>query len=114
MTRRQSFVVALVLAVALAAGVFALLRTVSLGASAAGPTDAQLAAQSAQLDRAEAALRREAAQRPPALPPSADAAAPSAQPQPVIYRRADPIVVAGRSGSDEHEEEQEHEGGEDD
>ncbi|HSC92863.1 MAG TPA: hypothetical protein VLB86_14520 [Gaiellaceae bacterium] len=113
MTRRQALVIALALAVAIVAGVFAALRTVGLGAeaSAAGLSDSEIAQRAAALDRAEAKLRQEAADRPPALPPARAAASTArAQPQTVIYRRPAPIVLASSHEDDEHvDEDGEHE-----
>jgi hypothetical protein len=108
MNRRHALVISIFLALALLAGSFAALRTTQLGARAATVPPAQLAAKNRQLDRYEAALRREARKRPPALPSlPAKAASPTAAPAPqVIYRRPPAIVqVVHRHHDDEHEHE---------
>jgi len=112
MNRRHTFVIALFLALAVAAGMFAALRTTELGASAASVPAAQLAARSRALDRYEASLRREAPRRPPALPavPAAARAGAVAAPR-VVYVRPAPVVhVVHRHHSDDGEGD-EHEGG---
>jgi hypothetical protein len=103
-------VISIFLALALVAGAFATLRTTSLGARAAAVPAAQIAAKSRQLDRYEAALRREARKRPPTLPPLPAAVRPgtqptsAAQPQRVIYRRP-PAIVRVIHHQHEHESE---------
>jgi hypothetical protein len=113
-------VIALFLALAVAAGLFAALRTVQLGASstASSVSAAQIAQRNRQLDAAEAKLRAEANRQPPALP-AVPAAAPQtqAEPQRVIYVRPNPVVqVSSHERESEHEDayehESEHEGGE--
>ena len=133
MNRRHATVIALFLALALVAGLFAALRTTRLGATSATPTvsAAQIAQRNRQLDAVEAKLRTQAKQKPPALPalppptraasarsaPAAAAPPAASQPQRVIYVRPAPIVkVVPRHGESEHEDryehESEHDGGE--
>lgn len=112
MTRRNATVIALFLALALVAGLFAALRTTQLGArSASSVSPAQIAAKNRQLDRYQAALRREAKKRPPALPtlPAVRTQAVAAAQPRVVYQRPAPIVrVLHRSHGDDGG----HDGGE--
>jgi hypothetical protein len=121
MKRIHALLIVIAVAVAATAGMFAALRSSSLGAaSTVRVSDTQIARQNRALDRAEAALRAQARQLPPALPPMptasssapVTAAAPTARrAQIVIYRRPPAIVrVTHRSG--EHEAEHESERGE--
>jgi predicted lipid-binding transport protein (Tim44 family) len=116
MNRRHALVISIFLALALVAGLLAGLRTTHLGARSSAAPAPQLAAKSRQLDRYEAALRREAQKRPPALPPVPAAAAPArhaaaAPPVQTIYRRPPAIVhVVHRQHEAGHETE--HESGE--
>jgi hypothetical protein len=121
MKRTHGFLIALALAFAVVAGTFAALRTTQLGAKATATprtSDAALLRQARALDRAEAALHKQLAQKPPALPavphtpmvatPSLQAApapAPTSlasAPAPhVIYVRPKPIVhVIHRHGGE--------------
>lgn len=112
MNRRHVAVIALFLALALVAGMFAAVRTTRLGATAtASVPAAQIAAKNRQLDRFEAKLRVAAKKRPPALPalPAATSSAPlaAAQTPRTVYVRPAPIVrVVPRHGENEHESEQ--------
>jgi hypothetical protein len=65
--RRHALLTSLLLGLAVVAGALALTRTMALGQHAA-VGDAQIARRAAQLDRAEAQVRRLRAQRPPAVP----------------------------------------------
>jgi hypothetical protein len=65
--RRHALLTSLLLGLAVVAGALALTRTMALGQHAA-VGDAQIARRGAQLDRAEAQVRRLRAQRPPAVP----------------------------------------------
>jgi hypothetical protein len=127
--RRHALVIALFLALALVAGLFAAVRTTQLGAAASPAVPAaQIAAKNRQLDRAEAKLKRAAKQRPPALPalpasqPPAQLAAGAAPPRTVYVRPAPIVRVVPRHGESEHEgdhehgheSEHEHDGGHDD
>lgn len=67
MKRRHALLTSLLLGLAVVAGALALTRTMALGQHAA-VGDAQIARRAAQLDRAEAQVRRLRAQRPPAVP----------------------------------------------
>lgn len=105
MKRTQALIIALALAVAVVAGMFAALRTTQLGAAATPHvTSTQIARQNRALDRAEAALRAELRHKPPAISTLHQApGAPAAQT--VIYHRPPPIVhVIHRTGG-EHEHE---------
>jgi hypothetical protein len=118
MTRTHAFLIAVAVAIAVVAGSFAALRTTQLGAAAAPRVDAaQIARQNRALDRAEVALRKQLAARPPALPPAPLALppAPAGAPQRVIYVRAKPLVrVVPRHGDDnEHETGREADRGDD-
>ena len=117
MNRTHAAVIAGVLALAALAGMLAATRTTTLGASAQQSSAAALARRTQQLDRFEAALRRQLAAKTPKLPAvphvpaatpiSAGAAAPA--PQQVIYRRPAPVVVVKHRAGGEHEG-GEHEG----
>lgn len=111
--------IAVLLGLAVVAGLLGLARTLDLGAAspAAHAADpAMLAKGNHRLDRVAAALRRARASRPPALPalPKYPAATPVTSPAPaqpavqqVTYVRPPPrIVTVHRSGG-------EHEGGSD-
>ena len=67
MKRRHALLTSLLLGLAVVAGALGLTRTMALGQHAA-VGDAQIAGRAAQLDRAEAQVRRLRAQRPPAVP----------------------------------------------
>jgi len=108
MRRTHAFLIALVLAAAVILGSFAAIRSSQLSAHASTPhvDAAQVARQSAALNRAEAALRSELRKRPPAIP-ALPAVRHAAAPQTVVYKRAPTIVhVIHRHGG-----ENEHEGG---
>ena len=106
MKRLPASLIALALAVAVVAGMFAALRTTQLGAKATTTTkvsSTEIARQNRALDRAEAALRAELKRKPPAIA-RVPAAAPPAAGQTVIYHRPPPIVhVIHRAGAGEHE-----------
>ena len=111
--------IAAVLGLAAVAGLLGLTRTLDLGAATASAprvSPAAIARSTHRLDRAEAALRRARASRPPALPPIPTyPAVPVASPAPaarasgaVTYVRPPPhIVTVHRSGG----ERDDHEGG---
>ena len=130
MQRANAFLIALLLGAAVVVGTVAALKTAELKSASAKPgaSARTLARRNARLDRAEIALRRALARRPPKLPavphfapvsPQVAAPAPSAAPAPrvVRYVRPAPIVVTQhRSGGDEGEhgdqgDRGEHEGG---
>ena len=108
MRRIHTFVIALVLAVAAVAGLFAVSHTTQLGAAARTQVPArQIAARNRQLDRIERALLAQA-QRTPRV------ATQQAAQRPTVYVRPKPIVrVVHRTGG-EHENEAEGAGGFDD
>ena len=101
MKRIHTFVIALVLAVAAVAGLFAVSRTTQLGAATRTQAPArQLVARNRQLDRIEQALLAQAQRSPHAVTQAA------AQ-RPTIYVRPKPILrVVHRTGG-EHENEAE-------
>jgi hypothetical protein len=69
--RPHAFFIALLLALALVSGSYAVMRTTALGLSAEQPasgSDRQIAARKARLDKIEAALARALAKKPPTLP----------------------------------------------
>jgi len=109
MKRIPALVIAVALAVAVIAGTFAALRTTQLGAGTTSTVSAaELQKRTRALNRADAALRREARRKPPALPALPALARASAQrrPQSVIYVRPKPIVhVVHRGGEHENEHE---------
>jgi hypothetical protein len=126
MQRANALIIALLLGTAVVVGSVAALKTDGLKSASAKPavSNRAFARRSARLDRAEIALRKALARRPPKLPkvphfspvaPQA-AAAPVAAPPPRIVRyvRPAPIVVvkhhAGGEGEYEHEG-GDHEGG---
>ena len=116
MNKTHAAIVALLLAVAAALGVFAATRTAAVGAAARPQvSSATIAARAHRLDRVEAALRKALRDRPPALPavptaPAAQAAAPPA----VVYRRPAPVVVVRHTGHHDDGEEHDHGGESDD
>jgi hypothetical protein len=131
MNRTRSLIVSLAVGVAAVAGVFALGHTLALGAQSHATTDKQVAVRTAQLNRYEASLRKELAQKPPVLPPvpkagtagtaSVIANAPattagtvtSAAPVRVVYHRPPPIVVVKHRAGGEHETETQGAGADD-
>ena len=104
MRRIHTFVVAVVLAVAAVAGLFAVSRTTQLGAATRTQVPArQLAARNRQLDRIERALLAQARRSP-------HAATQAAAQAPTIYVRPKPIVRVVRHAGGEHENERERGG----
>jgi hypothetical protein len=97
--RRHALLTSLLLGLAVVAGALSLTRTMALGQQSA-PDGAQIARRAAQLDRAEAQVRRLRAQRPPRVP-----AVPAA-------RQATRVVVRGaQSHGEPNEHESEESGG---
>ncbi len=116
MTRTHGFLIALALAVAVVAGMFAALRTTQLGsASTPQVSSTQVAHQTRVLNRAEAALRAQLRHKPPKVPALPASASPAAAPQTVIYQRPAPIVhVIHRHGGDDSSDRGDGGGGLDD
>jgi hypothetical protein len=108
MARKHLFVVVVLLGAAAVAGLLAVTRTVSLGATPAPAQTAQIAAKERSLDQLEASLRRALAKPPPALPSASPTTAPSAAPRTVYLR---PAPSAG-AYEDEHGEHDDDEGAE--
>ena len=102
MKRRHALLTSLLLGLAVVAGALALTRTMALGQHASAG-DAQIARRAAQLDRAEAHVRRLRAERLPA--------APAAQSAPRVV-----VVRASQSHGEpyEHEGDEHEDGGHDD
>jgi hypothetical protein len=94
MKRIHVVTIALVLGLAAVFGVIAAGRTVGVATTAHAPASTTLAARAHRLDRVERALARARRDRPPALPPAAEAQAtpPVAAPR-VVYHRPAPIVI---------------------
>jgi hypothetical protein len=104
MRRSHTFVIAVVLAVAAVAGLFAVSRTTRLGAATRIQVPArQLAARNRQLDKIEKALLAQAQHSP--HPPTQAAAQAS-----TIYVRPKSIVRVVHHARGEHENEAEGEG----
>jgi hypothetical protein len=115
MNRLNVAVIAGALAVAAVLGTVAATHTISLGTANRQSADSALRVRTKQLDRFEAALRRQLAKKPPALPavPKSPAVAPpAAAPQRVVYRRPPAIVVVRHThhGDDGNEREASGEG----
>jgi hypothetical protein len=119
MHRANAALIALVLGAAVVIGSMAALKTAELKSASAKPTVSgrAIARRNIRLDRAEIALRKALARKPPKLPaiphypavsaPQVSAAAPA--PPIVRYVRPAPIVVTThRAGGDEGEHEHEH------
>jgi hypothetical protein len=118
MSRTHILITALALGLAAVLGVLALGRTLGLGAASSHANNAIVAKRSHQLDRFEAALRRQL-RNMPSVPAVAPAVAPPATPalispaappavgaQRVLYVRPKPIVVTvhrTHGGDDGHE-----------
>jgi len=108
MKRTQALLIAVALGIAVVVGAFSAFRTTQLGAKATTPrvSAATIARQNRALDRFEASLRKQLAQKPPAVKPlpAAPAARPAAAPAPaqaVIYHRPPPVVhVIHRHGGE--------------
>jgi hypothetical protein len=105
MNRLHALLIAVAIALAIAAGTFAALRTTQLSATpSGGVTAAEIARQQAALHRVKIRLRHALEQRPPKLPPlpaiaktPAPAAAPTplpAAPAPAPAPSVAPTVVA--------------------
>jgi apolipoprotein N-acyltransferase len=93
MDRKHATRIALLLAVAVIAGLFAAVRTAGLaGASHEAATTALVQARTAQLDRVESALRRQVAAANTALSAARPAATPAAGATRIVYVRPAPIV----------------------
>jgi hypothetical protein len=108
MRRIHTFVIAVVLAVAAVAGLFAVSRTTQLGAAARTQVPArQLAERNRQLGRIEKALLAQAQGSP-------NAATRTAAQAPTIYVRPKPILRVVHRAGGEHENEAERGGGFDD
>ncbi len=88
-------VVALLLGLAATLGTLAATRTVGLGASSHRAQDVLIQKRSRQLDAFEASLRRQLAQKAPALP-AVQGAASAAAPR-IVYHRPPPIIVTTHS-----------------
>ena len=103
MNRGRAAIIALTIAIAAVAGVFAVGHSLALGTQARTTTDAQVARRSAQLDRYQASLAAALSKRPPALPRAPSSTAGTvAQPVRVVYRRAVAVAsVSGGGGDDE-------------
>jgi hypothetical protein len=119
--RKHALTISLAAALAALAGTVAATKSAHLGHASSKPaavSSALIAKRTAQLDRAEVALRKALAQKPPKLPPlpataSAGAAPASAPAQRVVYVRPAPIIrhVHRAGGERESEHESTHEGG---
>jgi len=119
MQRANAALIALLLGTAVVIGSVAALRTTELKSASAKPAGSArtIARRNARLDRAEIALRKALAKRPPKLPaiphftavsaPQASAAAAPA-PHIVRYVRPAPVVVTVHRS---HGDEREHESG---
>jgi hypothetical protein len=120
MNRKHAFTISLAAALAAIAGVVAATKSVHLGHTAAAPAavgSTSIASRTAALDRAEVALRKALAQKPPKLPAlparaHAGSALPAQQPaQRVMYVRPAPRIVTIHRPGGEHEDGHEAEGG---
>ncbi len=114
MNRGRAALLSLAIAASAIAGLTAVRNSVSLGGEARRTSDAQIARQSAQLDRYQASLVSALAKRPPALPKLPVSASGGSHPSPVrvVYQRAPSTVVSGgREHEDGEHEDGEHEGG---
>jgi hypothetical protein len=100
MNRKHAALIALILSLAAVAGGIAAIRTAHVGAAAKAPSlDAQIAARTARLNRAEAALKRAIDQAQAPAQPVSTAAAPQAQR--IVYVRPAPrVVTIHRSGGE--------------
>ena len=108
MPRKHLFAVVVLLCAAAVAGLLALTRTTGAGATAAPATSASVAARSRALDRLEASLRRELAQRPPRLKALDHASTPVAAPPELVYVRRSAAAAAPHGEHEDHESD-EHE-----
>jgi hypothetical protein len=112
MARKHTLVAALALGLAAVLGVVALGRTLGLGAASSHASDAVVAKRMQQLDRFEAALRRQLKATPSVPTAAPPAAAPGAQR--VLYVRPKPTVVTvhrSHGDDDRYEALAEHDGG---
>ncbi len=131
MNSKHAVTISLATGLAAIAGTIAATKSVHLGHAASTPTTGSsslIAQRTAQLDRAEIALRKALAQKPPKLPPlpttlpavpaaagsPISATATAAPAQRVVYVRPAPIIRhVHRAGGGEHESEGGHDGGHD-
>lgn len=119
---KHAVTISLAAGLAAVAGTIAATRSIHLGhpgtAAASQSSSGLVAQRNAQLDRAEASLRKALAQRPPKLPPLpgavAGGSAAGAQPAAprVVYVRPAPHIVTIHRAGGEHESELEAAGGE--
>jgi preprotein translocase subunit SecF len=98
MSRKHRFPLVVMLAAAIVAGLFAVTRTVQLGAAAKPASSAQVATNTRSLDRLEAKLRRQLA----ALPKSTATAQGTTRAPTLVYvrRAASPITASQGEGSE--------------
>ncbi|HEU5066493.1 MAG TPA: hypothetical protein VFT86_11585 [Gaiellaceae bacterium] len=105
MNRIHALAASLIVALSAIFGLAAVVTTTGVGASKSTVSDQAISARQHELNRAEAALARARANKPPALP------AIPATPRPrVVTQSAPSIVISSSSSDDEHEDdEDEHE-----
>jgi hypothetical protein len=109
MNRIHALAASVIVALSAIFGVAAVVTTTGVGAPKSTVSDQAIAARQNNLNRAEAALAKARAKKPPALP-----AVPPPPPARVITQSAPAIVVSSSSSDDEHEDdEDEHEEGDD-
>ena len=105
MNRIHVLAASVIVALSAIFGVAAVMTTTGIGTPKSTVSDQAIAARQDALNRAEAALSRTRAKKPPALP-----AVPAPPPARVVTRSAPAIVVSNSSSDDEHEDdEDEHE-----
>ncbi|MGL6278442.1 MAG: hypothetical protein ACRC50_02660 [Gaiella sp.] len=100
MRKPHAFVVSLMIAASVVAGVFAVTRTVSLGQASKAPAQTTLAQREAALDRAETQIAKLNASVPPRLPAGPTRTL-AETPVRVVYAAAPPAPTAAAEGEDD-------------
>jgi hypothetical protein len=105
MHKLHALTIALFLALAVALGGFAALRTGALSASTkTASADSSISQRQQRLDRAQRQLQAALARKPPALPAISSNTAAKGRATRVEYVRPAPIVITRPAGSREHED----------
>ena len=109
MNRIHALAASVIVALSAIFGVAAVVTTTGVGPPKSTLSDQTIAARQHALTRAEAALAKARAKKPPALP-----AVPAAPRPRVVTQSAPAIVISSASSDDEHEDDEgEHEGDDD-
>lgn len=109
MNRIHVLAASVIVALSAIFGVAAVMTTTGIGAPKSTVSDQAIAARQDELNRAETALSKARAKKPPALP-----AVPAPPPPRVVTQSAPAIVVSSSSSDDEHEDDEDEQEEDDD